>query len=413
MDCGQRVGKGTITYPCTVPRTQERTDPEFGGYHQGPCAAVENPASVASRQRWESGAPARAQLAAHQSRPMTFADANPVHQPTPVPGTGMQPAEHRQTYRPVVGGFGEQPVAEAPCEHPFGAIYEGRDGATICGQCGERLKEPEVVQSEGTLRSFVDEHQAPPEVLAARAEEGAAAIRAMAEQPVQPATFAPAIEGAEPFPGLPAAPPLSVPRLGITPGRFPDGTEVQYQLEGHVYRGRIVPHQEGWGIPDGSYPVERDDDGSVWSVAPEAITAVYEKASDTISIARDAQTGDPIGFHKAEPTKQRPGDQALPVQGNPRRAVQDIIIEAMEESKRVGTERYGQPLKPMNGRDTLLDAKEEARDLYVYLTALDMERAEVLGRFERAYSALFDALSDEVRFDLDAVLAWLRGAPET
>lgn len=71
------------------------------------------------------------------------------------------------------------------------------------------------------------------------------------------------------------------------------------------------------------------------------------------------------------PTKQRPGDQPLPSGAG--ECVQDRIIAAMEESKAVGTERYGTTLRTFNGRRGLQDAAEEARDLYVYLTQLQME----------------------------------------
>lgn len=79
------------------------------------------------------------------------------------------------------------------------------------------------------------------------------------------------------------------------------------------------------------------------------------------------------GVDRRAPTKTRQGDQPLPT-SNDGEFVQDRIIAAMEESKRVGDERYGTPLQTFNGRDTLKDAAEEARDLYVYLTSLQMAR---------------------------------------
>lgn len=66
------------------------------------------------------------------------------------------------------------------------------------------------------------------------------------------------------------------------------------------------------------------------------------------------------------PTKQRPGDQRLP-SGGQREVQADIIREVMEESIRVGTERYGQPLHTFDGRLNIRDAEDEARDLFVYL----------------------------------------------
>jgi hypothetical protein len=94
------------------------------------------------------------------------------------------------------------------------------------------------------------------------------------------------------------------------------------------------------------------------------------------------------------PTKQREGDQVLPTptQGE---YVQDRIIAKikalvdrgamdpasaagliaqMKASKEVGTQRYGTPLQTFNGRDTLQDAVEEARDLFVYLSSLQQAR---------------------------------------
>lgn len=72
-----------------------------------------------------------------------------------------------------------------------------------------------------------------------------------------------------------------------------------------------------------------------------------------------------------EPTKQRAGDQVLPTGDD--ECVQDRIIAEMEESKRVGLERYGTTLRTFNGRRGIQDIAEEARDLFVYLTQLRME----------------------------------------
>lgn len=74
-----------------------------------------------------------------------------------------------------------------------------------------------------------------------------------------------------------------------------------------------------------------------------------------------------------EPTKQRPGDQPLPV-SNDLPAIQDLVIADIEDRKRVGLERYGSLLKAHNGRDALQDAFEEAIDLAMYLKQLIYER---------------------------------------
>lgn len=111
------------------------------------------------------------------------------------------------------------------------------------------------------------------------------------------------------------------------------------------------------------------------------------------------------------PTKQRPGDQPLPTSDPSDPCVQDAIIEMMEESKRVGIERYGQTLHTFNGRDCLRDAHEEARDGLVYLTALQMERDVILHMFERLASEVISALPARSTQDIDFILAWLRGEP--
>ena len=73
------------------------------------------------------------------------------------------------------------------------------------------------------------------------------------------------------------------------------------------------------------------------------------------------------------PTKQREGDQVLPDTRDGQQCVQDRIIAEMQESKRVGLERYGSVLMTFNGRRSIQDVREEARDLFVYLTQVTME----------------------------------------
>lgn len=74
-----------------------------------------------------------------------------------------------------------------------------------------------------------------------------------------------------------------------------------------------------------------------------------------------------------EPTKQRAGDQPLPFKGEGP-SIQDLVLYEIEKSKEVGISRYGDVLRPLNGRDTLQDALEESRDLLIYLTSLREER---------------------------------------
>ena len=55
-------------------------------------------------------------------------------------------------------------------------------------------------------------------------------------------------------------------------------------------------------------------------------------------------------------------------------AVWPLVMVDMATRDKVGRERYGVPLQPFNGRDTLRDAYEEALDLAVYLRSIIYER---------------------------------------
>lgn len=83
-----------------------------------------------------------------------------------------------------------------------------------------------------------------------------------------------------------------------------------------------------------------------------------------------------------ETSKQRPGDQPLPVEG--RECVQDALIAHIEERKRLGIERYGRPLETHNGRDAVQDALEEALDLAVYLMQVRLEQRDLRADLARA-----------------------------
>lgn len=50
-----------------------------------------------------------------------------------------------------------------------------------------------------------------------------------------------------------------------------------------------------------------------------------------------------------------------------------MFIKACDERNAFGKEKYGTPLQPFNGRDSLQDAIEEALDLVVYLKTAILE----------------------------------------
>jgi hypothetical protein len=101
-----------------------------------------------------------------------------------------------------------------------------------------------------------------------------------------------------------------------------------------------------------------------------------EVSADAIAVTLDVDS---------EPSlRLRLGDQPLPreVPGVP--SSHELVIadlarwfpdsaasrELMAARARLGLERYGQPLRPNNGRDTRRDATEEAADLVAYLMTL-------------------------------------------
>jgi hypothetical protein len=118
---------------------------------------------------------------------------------------------------------------------------------------------------------------------------------------------------------------------------------------------------------------------------------------------------------KAAPTKQREGDQPLPKPGQ--QCVQDLIIEEMQESKRVGMERYGSTLQTFNGRRTIQDVAEEVRDLHVYLKQVEAEgqanRETLIGVVTKALtsypgqSQLEGAPENAAETAVDAIMGWV------
>ena len=66
-------------------------------------------------------------------------------------------------------------------------------------------------------------------------------------------------------------------------------------------------------------------------------------------------------------------DQPPPIP-NTNVSVWGLVMDDMHERDVVGTLRYGTPLQPHNGRDSLKDAYAEALDLVVYLRQAIYER---------------------------------------
>lgn len=66
-------------------------------------------------------------------------------------------------------------------------------------------------------------------------------------------------------------------------------------------------------------------------------------------------------------------DQPPPTQ-NGRPAIQDLVVQDIQERKQVGIERYGTPLQGFNGRDGLVDLYQELLDAVQYVRQLIYER---------------------------------------
>lgn len=65
-------------------------------------------------------------------------------------------------------------------------------------------------------------------------------------------------------------------------------------------------------------------------------------------------------------------DEPMPVI-NSRPAIQDLVIEDIQERKREGTLKYGTPLQPFNGRSALRDLYQELLDATQYIRQLIYE----------------------------------------
>ena len=182
--------------------------------------------------------------------------------------------------------------------------------------------------------------------------------------------------------------------------RREDGVEV-VQTMAEFAHGRPGQATEAKACPYVGYAVHPEH---LWTA--EGQTAPFRCAGCT---AEELFTPAP------EPTKQREGDQPLPTGGQ--RCVQDLVIEAMQESKRVGMERYGSVLMTFNGRKGIQDIAEEARDLMVYATQIEAE-----AQADRA--TLIDVVAQEIRVRdgnhtmgagalatvaVDAIMGWVIG----
>ena len=71
----------------------------------------------------------------------------------------------------------------------------------------------------------------------------------------------------------------------------------------------------------------------------------------------------------------REGDsQPIPTREERSVCVQDAVVALINERRELGVRRYGSPLMTHNGRDSLVDLRDELLDALMYVTQAILER---------------------------------------
>ena len=104
--------------------------------------------------------------------------------------------------------------------------------------------------------------------------------------------------------------------------------------------------------------------------------------------------------------KFREGDQQLPVV-NDLPAVQDLVIQDVEERKALGISRYGTMLQPLNGRNGFRDLYEELLDAVNYMRQVQEERLQMAKVLDRIISTLDQDSYSVVENDVNKLWVWL------
>lgn len=121
---------------------------------------------------------------------------------------------------------------------------------------------------------------------------------------------------------------------------------------------------------------------TIWAGEPVAVNGPSNPEAPLAGIQPEVEYCSVCGLvdHSAEykhpsvePTKQREGDQPLPVVTDGV-FVQDLVIEDIEARKETGIQRYGTPLQAFNGRNVDQDLYEELIDATTYLRQKLVER---------------------------------------
>jgi hypothetical protein len=91
-----------------------------------------------------------------------------------------------------------------------------------------------------------------------------------------------------------------------------------------------------------------------------------------------------------------------------------LVIDDLGDRLRMGVTKYGTPLQPLNGRDTLIDVYQEGMDQVAYLRAFIQERAAVAAWAFQVQDVLNKVQGDnpalvEARENISRVVSFLAG----
>lgn len=107
------------------------------------------------------------------------------------------------------------------------------------------------------------------------------------------------------------------------------------------------------------------EDPGLWAPAATATEAYLQQALRELHANVEGAQMSERDANKPEPPPTGAGTPVWP-----------LVIADMQERDRIGTAKYGTPLRVHNGRDALLDAYQEALDLVVYLRQVIEERQQ-------------------------------------
>lgn len=106
----------------------------------------------------------------------------------------------------------------------------------------------------------------------------------------------------------------------------------------------------------------------------DASPAEWDAAYREVMAKKQAAAVERVKAAEQEFNSRAAMEQKVPAKDNAHPAVWPLVMRDMIDRDQSGREKYGVPLKAHNGRDTLLDAYQEALDLAVYLRTAIYER---------------------------------------